>query len=169
LRLIQYVDFSSSGLSGEPTFDRLVRALHMPEAGHSPQGEEPIPGQSRRLWLYGAMGGLLVLGLLFAWLWHLLHLEIPGPPPLSVLQGHLQVNVNVDAARVSVDGIGIGVARRQAPLFLSNLKAGIARIRVEADGYEPQERRVNISVNEWTQAGFVLTKHLDPEKTRTTP
>ena len=52
--------------------------------------------------------------------------------------------MNVDAARVSVDGIGLGMARRQAPLFLSNLKTGMVRIRVEADGYEPQERRVNI-------------------------
>jgi hypothetical protein len=109
LRLIQYVDFTSSGPGGEPTFDRLVRALHMPEAGRSPQGEEPINGQSRRLWLYGVMGGLLVLGLLFAWLWPGLFQHkvdhVPSPP--SVLQGHLQVNVNVDAARVSVDGIGI--------------------------------------------------------------
>lgn len=66
LRLIQYVDFTGSGPSSEPTFDRLLRALHMPEAGHSSQGEEPITDQSRRLWLYGAIGGLLVLGLLFA-------------------------------------------------------------------------------------------------------
>jgi hypothetical protein len=170
LRLIQYVDFTSSGPGGEPTFDRLVRALHMPEAGHSPQGAAPLTGQSRRLWLYGGMGGLLVLGLLFAWLWPLIpHKEIPIPPPPSVLQGHLQVNVNVDAARVTVDGIGTGVARRQAPLFWSNLKAGIVRIRVEADGYEPQDRRVNIVANESAQVGFVLIKHLAPEKTRTPP
>lgn len=175
LRLIQYVDFSGSGPGIEAALDQLVHALCMPGAGYLRQAGGPVASKSRRLWLYGTIGSLLVLALLVAWLGPLLFPQQTGrgpiadPLPLQVLQGHLQVNVNVDAARVSIDGVGVGIARRQAPLFLSNLKAGMVRIRIEADGYESQERRVNIGANEWTQAGFRLTERFHPEKTLTPP
>ena len=76
--------------------------------------------------------------------------------PSDVARGTLQVNVNVDAARVGVDGTEVGVAHRVAPLILLGLAAGDHRLRVEADGYQPQERRVNVGQNNWLSEGFIL-------------
>jgi hypothetical protein len=84
------------------------------------------------------------------------------PPPPLVLRGHLQVNVNVDAARVIVDGNYIGMARRDEPLHIRDLDAGSVRVRIEAAGHEPIERIAKVAVNEWTQEAFILQSVLAP-------
>ena len=62
----------------------------------------------------------------------------------------------MDAARVSVDGTEVGVAHRVAPLILLGIGAGDHRLRVDADGYQPQERRVNLAQDNWLSEGFIL-------------
>jgi hypothetical protein len=78
------------------------------------------------------------------------------PPPPLMLQGHLQVNVNLDAARVIVNGKEMGVAQLNTPLNLRNVAAGAVRVRVEAEGYAPIERTVEIAVGVWKQEAFIL-------------
>lgn len=87
----------------------------------------------------------------------------PPPPPLR-MQGYLQVNVNVDAVNVSVDGKSVGVAQRNKPLEIRDLAAGMVRVRVEAEGYERQERVVSITMDKWVQEAFVLNRLPVPEK-----
>jgi len=70
----------------------------------------------------------------------------PTQPP-RVAQGDLQVQVNVDAARVSLNGEYVGTARRETPLALSQLTVGTHQVRVEANGYETVEHTVTIQEN----------------------
>jgi hypothetical protein len=71
LRLIQHIDFVGCAPDDVAALDRLVGALHMPEASSRLPADEPMKSQSRRrLWRYGTVGVLLVLGLLLGWsLW----------------------------------------------------------------------------------------------------
>ncbi len=82
--------------------------------------------------------------------------EEPLPPPPLVLQGHLQVNVNVETARVSLNGREVGTARMDSPLNIRNVTAGAMRVRVEAVGYAPVERVVEVPVGAWKQEAFIL-------------
>jgi hypothetical protein len=148
-----YADFQAP----ERYDEELAKVLY--RLGKTPSVIFPHPSiKRRRRWLFGTIGSVLILGL---GLWLPQALKEPSTTPsLSSLRGHLQVNVNVDIARVSIDGKQVGIARHQAPLVLSNLKPGIVRILVEADGYEPQERRVSIIANEHAQVGFLLHQNM---------
>lgn len=180
LRTIQYVDFTAQGVDDPAALGRVLNALGgttslqpppvLNKQGHTLRSDG---GLSFRIWLtvwistalswlssYRRVGAALLAVLLMGGFWYLRsspdnELHDDG----AALRGHLQVNVNVAAATVSVDGAEIGVVRREAPLFLSDLRVGQRRVRVQADGYEPQEHRVNILANEWLQEGFVLSRN----------
>jgi hypothetical protein len=79
----------------------------------------------------------------------------PEPPPLKQT-GNLQVSVNVDEARVSLDGTEVGIARNAMPLILRGVPAGEHRLQVEASGYMPEERQITIMANRWTSEGVDL-------------
>ncbi|HEV8713173.1 MAG TPA: caspase family protein [Candidatus Binatia bacterium] len=79
-----------------------------------------------------------------------------SPPPPLLLRGNLQVNVNVKEAKVSVNGASAGTAQPDAPLNVHDLGAGLIRVRVEAEEYEPLEREVHIEVDQWAQEAFIL-------------
>lgn len=83
---------------------------------------------------------------------------LPPPPPAPLLTGHLQVAVNAPLALVQVDGEQKGMASPEKPLNLEGLLAGKVKVRVDAEGYEPLEKVVDVRVNEWTQEPFVLSK-----------
>lgn len=87
------------------------------------------------------------------------------PPPSRPLRGHLQVNVNVKDAKVSVNGVPAGTAQPMAPLNMRDLGAGIVHVRVEAHGYKPLEQDVSIAVNQWTQKDFILEPLSAPQST----
>lgn len=93
--------------------------------------------------------------------------RVVSPPPPLRLQGHLQVNVNVESATVRIDGTQVGLARRDTPLLLRDLTAGTVRVQVEAEGYESLDRLVKIAEQQWTQEGFVLQRRVIPEQTPT--
>jgi len=83
----------------------------------------------------------------------------PGAPPVVVptapapveFNGHLQVNVNVSNARVSVDGSQSGTASLGKPLNLENIPVGHHRIRISARGYQTWQETTNVQRNQWTQ------------------
>ncbi|MBP7639104.1 MAG: caspase family protein, partial [Kiritimatiellae bacterium] len=80
----------------------------------------------------------------------------PPPPPPVPITGHLQVNVNVSDAAVSVNGENRGTAGPGAPLNIQDLPAGKVTVVVEAPDHERAERTVSIVRNEWTQEVFEL-------------
>ena len=69
LLLTQYVDFTGRSPDDVATLDLLVRALGMQAESPLPQRSQPVRSASRGLWLYGTVGGLLVLVVLTAWFW----------------------------------------------------------------------------------------------------
>lgn len=176
LRTTQYVDFTARGSDDPVALGRVLDAL----GGTTPPLDpdelnntlQRNGDPSFRIWLTGwistalswlssfrRLGAVLLAVLLIAGFWYLRSPNHQPDDDGAALRGHLQVNVNVAAATVSVDGAEIGAVRREAPLFLSDLRVGQRRVRVQADGYEPQERRVNILANEWLQEGFVLSRN----------
>lgn len=170
LRLIQHIDFTGADLNDEFALDQVVRALGTFETAF----RQPRHRSSRLLWRNRQrviVSGTLAAGLLLvgsAWfVWHSHSVTRPldkqaqdSLPSAPAYAGKLQVSANIDNAKVSIDGTVVGVARRVAPLFLTGIKPGQHRIRVEAEGYEPQERRINIVENEWSQVGFALNRRL---------
>jgi TIR domain/PEGA domain len=86
-----------------------------------------------------------------------IHLE-ERKPELRLLEqtGNLQVSVNVDEARVSLDGTEVGIARNAVPLILRGISAGEHRLQVEATGYEPKERHISIIAGEWIMEAVTL-------------
>lgn len=88
-------------------------------------------------------------------------------PPLR-LQGYLQVTVNVPTASVKVDGVDRGVAHQNEPLLVYDLAAGIVRVLVKAEGYEPVERSVAIETDQPAQEAFEL-KPLPPSPVPSNP
>ena len=176
IRLYQFLDFRDDHECSQ-TLERLTEALHgekePPPPPYPPSTASKI-WRTRHLVMATAAGVALVGGglLLFIFFpfssWPIIlndkH-QVATPTdvargttaaPSDVARGNLQVNVNVDAARVGVDGTEVGVAHRVAPLILLGLAAGDHRLRVEADGYQPQERRVNLAQNNWLSEGFIL-------------
>jgi serine/threonine protein kinase len=81
-------------------------------------------------------------------------------PAPRVPQGGLQVQVNVDAARVSLNGEYVGTARRETPLELLKLAVGTQQVRVEADGYEVIEQTVTIQEHTPTKLQVALDRLL---------
>jgi hypothetical protein len=79
----------------------------------------------------------------------------PASRPLEST-GNLQVSVNVDEARVSLDGTEVGIARNAVPLILRSVSAGEHRLQVEARGYEPKERHISIIAGEWIMEAVTL-------------
>lgn len=87
--------------------------------------------------------------------------------PPRVAQGDLQVQINVDAARVSLNGEYVGTARRETPLELPQLAVGTKQVRVEADGCETVEHTVTIQENTPIKLEVVLNRL--PVSTATLP
>jgi len=93
----------------------------------------------------------------------------PPPAPAALaLTGHLQVNVNAPEAKVIIDGKSAGKATLKEALNILNLPVGKTPVRVEAEGYEPLEKIVEIPENAWAQEKFVLAKVIlvKPEEKR---
>jgi len=167
LRLIQHIDFTTGDVSEASALDGVAAALvHMP-APKLEEGVEPMASPWHRKGLYAAVAaGLLALAGGRLVLSPSPSIPVSGPaesplPDLPVMsseyRGKLQVSANIDAVDVSLDGVRVGTSRRTAPLFLTGIKPGRHRITVQAQGYESQEQWVNVSENEWTKAGFLLS------------
>jgi hypothetical protein len=172
LRLIQNVDFSKHGLNDEHAIDQLAQSLRGSQ-DESAQTEAPHPPiRMKRNRLFTLVAALSSIALLLGGFWYWSStdqnqiMEKPvvetrpeqpiAQPQTSTLRGSLQVNVNADMATVSIDGTTVGVVRRTVPLLLEEIGVGQHRVRIEAQGYEPQERRVTIVENESSQEGFRL-------------
>lgn len=174
LRLIQNVDFSKHGLDDEHAIDQLAQSLlgSQDESAQTEAPNPPIRMKPNRMFALVAALSSIALLLGSFWYWSSadqnqimekqvveIRPEQPRTKPqtqTSTLRGSLQVNVNVDMATVSIDGRVVGKVRRSVPLLLDEIGAGQHSIRIEAQGYEPQERRVTIVENESSQEGFRL-------------
>lgn len=89
-------------------------------------------------------------------------MAVPTPPPTPLsLVGHLQINVNAPQASVQIDGREIGDARWDKPLEVKNLPSGKVRIRVDAEGFESEERKVDVGQGIWSQEAFILARKGD--------
>lgn len=163
LRLIQYVDCTGQySLDGQKIND-VACALRAPPGASSPKppSEPPQDTTVRRKWYVVGVSVALLLGLVSTVGWiggrQLIGTDEQRPEIETVAnRGSLQVNVNVDGVKVSIDGVAVGVARRTAPVLVSDLAVGRHRVRVEATGYVPEERQVQIAKDGWTQEGFEL-------------
>jgi len=82
----------------------------------------------------------------------------PPPPVAPALVGHLQVAVNAPEAKVIIDGKAMGKATATEALNVSNLLVGKTLVRVEAEGYEPLEKIIDIKRDAWAQEAFELAK-----------
>jgi hypothetical protein len=123
--------------------------------------------QRRRLLLAAIVGAAVITAILVV-----LPVEYVGSPPAPTPEinieerkletrsleqtGNLQVSVNVDEARVSLDGTEVGIARNAVPLILRGVSAGEHRLQVEATGYEPKERHISIIAGEWIMEAVTL-------------
>ena len=103
------------------------------------------------------------------WINTSLYTDVYLTPSALAEHGHLQVHVNVDAAHVRINGVEEGIARGEAPLRLRHLAVGTLTVRVEADSYEPLERPVTITANQWAQETFVLRRLVAPQGPLTPP
>ena len=86
-----------------------------------------------------------------------------NPPvelPPSLPQGRLMVSVNVEAAKVSLNGKYVGMARDGTPLEIAKLAVGQQQVRVEAGGYESMEYTANIQDGKLTTLEFPLVRLL---------
>jgi hypothetical protein len=168
LRLVQHIDATGCAPDDPVVLSRIVRALgKSDELGGESSGNVVAPGRSSRrmprllfllILALGLAGGAWYFGTRFE------PVSPPAPPASSPVKhwGKLQVSVNVDQARVFIDGVPVGNARRTKPLLLTGLSSGGHLIRVEADGYERQEQRININEGEWSNAGFKLNPRFSP-------
>lgn len=175
LRLIQRVDVSEESNANGEAVDQVARALSVGGTASAPlpSGKVPVVRPWKgRLAGAGVLSVLLLVGGWFLWQSSLVK-ERPAKPDRDSPRaeererltaqtrpdrGNLQIGVNVDDVDVIVDGTPRGSARRGAPLFITGLKPGRHRVRVEADGYESQEQWVNVSRGEWSKVGFRLTR-----------
>jgi hypothetical protein len=164
LRLIQHIDFTGRIAEAEAV-EQLAHVLR-DQTSISSEAVVPTPARkpnrNRRFLLVGVVAAtvLIVGGGWYTWQTASdqsamatrskdSSTESGKSTPLRPKgYGRLNVSVNVDAAKVSVDGESVGTARRIAPLSLSKVAAGTRRVRIEADGYEPAERRVYIVADE---------------------
>lgn len=83
---------------------------------------------------------------------------VPEAPAPVILRGHLQINVNAPSALVMFNGDYQGMTKLGQPLNLVNVPTGKATVHLEAEGYEPLDQTVTISLNKWTQGVFELRK-----------
>jgi hypothetical protein len=166
LRLIQNIDFTGR-VNETEAMERLAHALQdqppVPPRVAPPSTRKP--DRKRLVLLAGAAAAVMLIagGGWYAWQSSLDHSVVETKPAAlptrtktgastrPTAQGSLQVSVNVETAEVSIDGTKVGTARRTAPLLLSNIDVGLHRIRVDAEGYEPSEQRVNIVADQWEQ------------------
>lgn len=79
---------------------------------------------------------------------------VSAPPPPSL--GYLQVTVDAPGATVWLDGREVGSAGPGAPLNLTNLALGSARLEVGAPGRERVRRKIEIKAGAWTQVALAL-------------
>ncbi|MGE0825712.1 MAG: serine/threonine-protein kinase [Candidatus Binatia bacterium] len=87
-------------------------------------------------------------------------LDEPGIEPQrpSPLQGSLSVLVNVESAKVSLNGEYVGTARGNSPLEIPQLAVGQQQVRVEAEGYEALEHNANVQKGKVTKLEFTLSR-----------
>lgn len=82
--------------------------------------------------------------------------SIPSPPQHSQQFGHLQVNVNVAEAKVSINGKVKGIARLNNPLNITRLPVGEVLVHIESKDYVPLDFSSRIKNNDWTEEWFWL-------------
>jgi hypothetical protein len=85
-------------------------------------------------------------------------LPIPSPPQHFKQVGHLQVNVNVAEAKVSINGKLKGLARLNNPLNITRLPVGKVWINIESNDYVPLDFSSHIKNNDWTEEWYWLFK-----------
>jgi len=83
---------------------------------------------------------------------------IPSPPQHSKQVGHLQVNVNVAKAKVSVNGELKGIARLNNPLNITRIPVGEVWVHIESKDYIPLDFSSHIKNNDWTEEWYWLFK-----------
>jgi len=86
-----------------------------------------------------------------------------APPAASVMVGGLQVAVNVEGARISLDGAEKGAASPREALNLRDLPVGRVSVKAEAPGYLSATQELDIQEGQWSQARFVLVKGTEPK------
>lgn len=165
LKLYQFSDFKEPR-NFEPELTRLAEALGARTSPHvTKQPPKPPPpwrnfvAQLVRLMPSPMAGATVIAAIMVVLAVGYVIDRSPQPTlPVRTLEptGNLQVSVNVDEARVSLDGAEVGVARHAVPLILRGLSAGEHRLRIEAPGYVPEERRIIIVADDWTSEGVAL-------------
>ncbi|MDJ0890275.1 MAG: PEGA domain-containing protein [Gammaproteobacteria bacterium] len=80
---------------------------------------------------------------------------VPPPPPPVQFSGNVQINANVPAT-VYLDGRRAGTTQPGRPLNEQGVPAGPLVVRVEAEGHEPMEQRVQVRRGQWEQLVFEL-------------
>jgi formylglycine-generating enzyme required for sulfatase activity len=83
-----------------------------------------------------------------------------APDASSGELGHLQVNVNIAAAQVYVNGAYRGDASLGEPLNLPKVGVGEVAVVVSADGYDGVAKQCTLVAKSWTQAAFDMTQAL---------
>ena len=166
LRTIQHVNFTSDA---PEAFNQIARILaSAAERDSQATSVAPPParlGGSSRSFLRATT--IVVAGVaLIGSAWYLFQQQPAEDPsrktvinkkaPAHAELGNLRVNVNIYGASVAVDGIHRGTARPPISLEITDLQPGRHHIRVEADGYEPQEQWRDVRPREWSKAVFIL-------------
>ena len=82
----------------------------------------------------------------------------PIPPPITPAPslGHIHIMVNVEDAKVYLNGRYTGKAHTGKPLSKRNLATGSMEVRVEAGGHKVDTRIVEILPNQWSRVQFEL-------------
>ncbi len=80
---------------------------------------------------------------------------VPPPPPPVQFSGNVQINANVPAT-VFLGGRRAGSTQPGRPLNKQGVPAGPLVVRVEAQGHEPMEQRVQVRRGQWEQLVFEL-------------
>ncbi len=84
--------------------------------------------------------------------------SIPSPPQHTKQFGHLQVNVNVFEAKISINGEPKGIARLNNPLNITRLPVGEVWVHIESDDYVPLDFSSHIKNNAWSEEWYWLFK-----------
>ncbi len=84
--------------------------------------------------------------------------SIPSPPQHPKQFGHLQINVNVADAKVSINGKPKGISRLNNPLNITRLPVGEVWVHIESEGYVPLDFSSSIKNNNWTEEWYWLFK-----------
>lgn len=73
----------------------------------------------------------------------------PAPPPVGYK--YLQIISNVPNAKVIVNNVNRGLIGNQGTLNISNLTSDEAEVTVQAEGYTPQNQKIQLVEGQWKQ------------------